>query len=99
MSLIGILSIFLFSSGISAETSEWRLKQNEHSASIQAMGTAEINDLRTDAILKCDCNKNGAFLRLEIADFPLNNSNQAIAALAAACPNFKPQPRKPAMGK
>ena len=197
MLLIGILSFLLFSSGIPAETSEWKLEQNEHSTSVKSMGTAEINDLRADAVLKCDCSKNGAFLRLEIADFdkvqkhfnlrifegpsaptldmalttielqgvnpvqsisfkqngyisvdgrfvieisqvqansialaqlyrrmategnllririksyrdpkqfiisefPLNNSRKAIAALVAACPNSKPQPRKPAMGK
>jgi hypothetical protein len=67
--LIGIFSIFLFSSGISAETSKWKLEHNEHSTSVRTVGTAEINELRLEAILGLSCDKNFTMLRFEIADY------------------------------
>jgi hypothetical protein len=67
--LIGIFSILLFSSGISAETSEWKLEHNNNSTSVETTGTAEINKLSVKAVLRLQCNKNMATLGLEIADF------------------------------
>jgi hypothetical protein len=68
--LIGIFPILLFSSGISAETSEWKLEHNKNSTSVETTATAEINyELRVEAVLRLQCNKNMATLGFEIADF------------------------------
>jgi hypothetical protein len=69
MILIGMFSILLFSSQVSAAASEWRLEHNEHSTSVKTMGTAKINELGLEATLGLSCNKNFTMLRFEIADY------------------------------
>jgi hypothetical protein len=66
---IGIFLILLFSSGISADTSEWKLERNKNSTSVETTGTAEINKLSVKTVLRLQCNKSMATLGFEIADF------------------------------
>jgi hypothetical protein len=65
----GILSILLFSSGIFTQASEWEMEQSESWTSVKTTGTAEINGLHVDAVLKLLCNKNMTMLKFEIADY------------------------------
>jgi hypothetical protein len=67
--LIGIFSILLFASQVSAETPDWKLKPNEFGTSVETTGAAEINELRVNAVLRLACAKNGAWLKFEIADY------------------------------
>jgi hypothetical protein len=67
--LIGIFSIVLFFSQVSAETPDWKLKRYESGTSVETAGTAEINELRVNASLGLACNKNGAWLKFAIADY------------------------------
>lgn len=69
MRLLGIFSILLLSSGVSTQASDWKLEHNEYWTSVKTMGTAEMNDLRVDAVLKLECNANMTMLKLEIADY------------------------------
>jgi hypothetical protein len=70
MRIPGMVSLFLlFPIMLPAETSEWKLERSEYWTSSKTMGTAEINGLRADAVLRLECNKNMTMLRFEIADY------------------------------
>jgi hypothetical protein len=67
--LIGIFSILFFSSQVSAENPDWQLKSYESGTSVETTGTAAINEIRVHAALGLACNKDGAWLKFEIADY------------------------------
>jgi hypothetical protein len=67
--LAGIFGYLLLFSGFPANAETWSLSYDEYWTKVETLGMAKIDNLSVNAFLRLNCNKNGAMLKLEIADF------------------------------
>jgi hypothetical protein len=67
--LISIFSYLWLFPGFSTGAETWNLSRDEYWTEVETTGTAKVDELRVNAVLRLKCNKKAAILRLEIADY------------------------------
>jgi hypothetical protein len=69
ISLISIFSYLWLFPGFSTGAETWNLSRDDYWTEVETAGTAKVDELRVNAVLRLKCNKNTGILRLEIADY------------------------------